>query len=1050
MSESLRIVADASSIAVIGENAISLRHGVYTLLEKLGFRWFFKHPTWSVVPDTIISLAGLDEVQSPSYIWRRIGRSLYVYPAHEYVSATWNMRNRLFGLKNYGATHTYKDIILIAEYAEHPEYFLPTGVPPVGTVDWQINMDNADVVARAISYAQTQLALPPIKHDDCHDTLVRGDACIGQNDGQGWDPPYPFENLVDWQLVTDKVTQLANDVAKVVKNGHISYWNYDISAGVPSFGLESNLLAVVSPMQMTTLSTYERIDGLSAKGILIGYFDYLDCYEYDPDPPWIEYKQVKNVVGYNSRGVTLYMSDGGDGWCGKGGVMKYLLSKLLWDTSLNADTLLADFYTKAFGPAASKVIEHYYAIRDTTSITDLVVASSFRDLDQAEALAAGNTAVLERIRHLQHYNRWLWKFWYVEIENLALADLEDFYTFITKISDLFIVTYRYAETDLRTELKSRGLSDDDVDALQDFTPPTAEETRTMFDEGLTEFAGVLCPDPFFNPVKSASQALSDVVSSSLDPMHGNHRAIVIPSAGNEDVTVKVKGTGTLQWYDPNGLYLERWSFSGIIEWTEHTFPATVAGNYYVHVTRMSPTYSVADVDVPGRAAGIIATDKDVFDPVTEGTTYDAPSFTGPNEQYFYVPANTRNFSFHAEVPDPDRHAQGIITDPNDVEYEYDFAVTDQEDFVAPTSGLWKFTWNMLLTSAHVWLTGIPSIVWHDPEFLLIPSNHAPVAYDRSAVTNQNAPMPLTLTASDEDDDYLTFVIVTAPSHGILCGGHPTKSGVPPLLTYTPDEDYSGADSFTFYAHDGIAESNLATVSITVSLPVLVPSVPVAVSPGTGREPGSVVSSLTPTLSWGAAAGVLSYLLEVRIYPYAVGDIIYSVAVAGTSKEIPADELVAGAKYRWTVKAINGEGASDYSNPLHFQTPATVDPPVSYLHICKLSSGDEIDTAATELQACIYAVTGVEPTIHDSDIEGAAIRLQVQENLSTDPLTEIDTVYYEAYSGTTLKARIDVAALDDEAKATVLATFKTMFSGNTYYRHEHHHSSPFAPCIQTEV
>ncbi|MFB5601211.1 MAG: Ig-like domain-containing protein, partial [Nitrososphaeraceae archaeon] len=35
------------------------------------------------------------------------------------------------------------------------------------------------------------------------------------------------------------------------------------------------------------------------------------------------------------------------------------------------------------------------------------------------------------------------------------------------------------------------------------------------------------------------------------------------------------------------------------------------------------------------------------------------------------------------------------------------------------------------------------------------------------------------------------------------------------VTYTPDDDYSGEDSFTFIANDGTAESDEATVSITV-------------------------------------------------------------------------------------------------------------------------------------------------------------------------------------------------------------------------------------------
>ncbi|MBI3640554.1 MAG: DNRLRE domain-containing protein, partial [Thaumarchaeota archaeon] len=50
-----------------------------------------------------------------------------------------------------------------------------------------------------------------------------------------------------------------------------------------------------------------------------------------------------------------------------------------------------------------------------------------------------------------------------------------------------------------------------------------------------------------------------------------------------------------------------------------------------------------------------------------------------------------------------------------------------------------------------------------------------------------------------------------PSHGAL-------SGVAPNLTYTPDSNYHGPDSFTFTTSDGTNTSDPATVSITVNAP----------------------------------------------------------------------------------------------------------------------------------------------------------------------------------------------------------------------------------------
>jgi len=88
-------------------------------------------------------------------------------------------------------------------------------------------------------------------------------------------------------------------------------------------------------------------------------------------------------------------------------------------------------------------------------------------------------------------------------------------------------------------------------------------------------------------------------------------------------------------------------------------------------------------------------------------------------------------------------------------------------------------------------------------------NDAPIAIAQSVSTGEDSPAVFTLTGSDIDGDSLIFSIGSAPDHGSL-------SGSAPNMTYSPDADYHGADSFTFKANDGLLDSTLATINITVS------------------------------------------------------------------------------------------------------------------------------------------------------------------------------------------------------------------------------------------
>ena len=157
----------------------------------------------------------------------------------------------------------------------------------------------------------------------------------------------------------------------------------------------------------------------------------------------------------------------------------------------------------------------------------------------------------------------------------------------------------------------------------------------------------------------------------------------------------------------------------------------------------------------------------------------------------------------------------------------------------------------------------------DPDCQSVPPpNTPPVADDKVVATNQDTPVAVTLTGSDDDGDSLTYAVVAGPANGTL-------SGAAPNLTYTPNAGFSGSDSFTYNANDGTDASNTATVTITVNGDTTPPTGDLTGSPengainvpvttvvtATGDDISTVVKPDTFTLMEGSSVAITTSLSE---------------------------------------------------------------------------------------------------------------------------------------------------------------------------------------------
>ncbi len=98
------------------------------------------------------------------------------------------------------------------------------------------------------------------------------------------------------------------------------------------------------------------------------------------------------------------------------------------------------------------------------------------------------------------------------------------------------------------------------------------------------------------------------------------------------------------------------------------------------------------------------------------------------------------------------------------------------------------------------------------------TDRAPVAANNSYTTVENTALTVSATTgvltgdSDADGDSLTAAIVAKPSHGTV------TLNANGSFTYTPANNFTGTDAFTYQANDGTLASNTATVTITVTQP----------------------------------------------------------------------------------------------------------------------------------------------------------------------------------------------------------------------------------------
>jgi len=262
-------------------------------------------------------------------------------------------------------------------------------------------------------------------------------------------------------------------------------------------------------------------------------------------------------------------------------------------------------------------------------------------------------------------------------------------------------------------------------------------------------------------------------------------------------------------------------------------------------------------------------------------------------------------------------------------------------------------------------------------------NQAPVALGQSVSVDEDPTVPLsvTLTGTDDDDDDLTFSIVAGqgPSHGTLGAiGAPdcttTVNTCTASVTYDPDADFNGQDSFKFTVNDGQADSNEATVQITVNPVNDAPSFTSGGNVNIAEDSGAYSAAWATAISAGPAdesTQTLSFIIQSNTNPslFSAGP---SIAADGTLSFTPAADAPGTATLSVVLMDDGGtaNGGQDTSAPVSFDIIVT---PVNDAPVNTVPGGQTVDE---DTDLVFSAGNGNALSVADADAGAGDVQLTV--------------------------------------------------------------------------
>jgi hypothetical protein len=184
-------------------------------------------------------------------------------------------------------------------------------------------------------------------------------------------------------------------------------------------------------------------------------------------------------------------------------------------------------------------------------------------------------------------------------------------------------------------------------------------------------------------------------------------------------------------------------------------------------------------------------------------------------------------------------------------------------------------------------------------------NSTPIAQPDFVETNKNTPLEIDVLANDRglNNVPITVSIPQSSSNGSAVVKSDNR------ITYSPNTDYVGEDSFFYKVTDAKANTALASVTIQINCPDCITDVTLALALSWDPNPESVQGY---TVYYGSTPDTTTYQLS----DLSISSGLFDPNAPAIEYNITTDlELRPGDQACFRIKAYDGTVQSDFSNPI---------------------------------------------------------------------------------------------------------------------------------------